>query len=355
MYEGRLLYSQDDFPVFQNRMYKSVEEGRSCPRGAIRIVEDPNSGLIYNAAFDPSKIKYDAHYQNEQAQSSIFRAHLQEVAEIVLSHMGKNNLIEVGCGKGTFLEMLQNSGAKITGFDPAYEGNNPAVERRHFNASIGLAGKGLILRHVLEHIPNPVSFISQLSAANNEEGLIYIEVPCFDWICEKRAWFDIFYEHVNYFRLTDFDRIFGNIVKSGKHFGGQYLYILADLASVREPKIDPNDRVSFPDDFTASMSALNASSQPNDAPRVIWGGASKGVIFSLLSERAGKPVDRAIDINPAKQGRYLAATGLLVQSPQDALSDLSPGAEIYVMNPNYMSEIKELTQNAFTYIEVGNE
>ena len=31
------------------------------------------------------------------------------------------------------------------------------------------------------------------------------------------------------------------------------------------------------------------------------------------------PVNAVIDVNPAKQGRFLPATGLKVQSPEDAL------------------------------------
>ena len=56
-------------------------------------------------------------------------------------------------------------------------------------------------------------------------------MPCLDWICKHRAWFDIFYEHVNYFRLTDFQRLFQRIEDSGHLFGGQYLYVVAELAS----------------------------------------------------------------------------------------------------------------------------
>jgi hypothetical protein len=42
-----------------------------------------------------------------------------------------------------------------------------------------------------------------------------------------------------------------------------------------------------------------------------------------------------IDVNPAKQGRYLPATGLLVQSPAEALPTLSAAAMIFVMNSSY--------------------
>jgi len=44
---------------------------------------------------------------------------------------------------------------------------------------VGEEGDGLILRHVLEHIQNPIKFLQELSLANKEKGRVYIEVPCF--------------------------------------------------------------------------------------------------------------------------------------------------------------------------------
>jgi hypothetical protein len=44
-----------------------------------------------------------------------------------------------------------------------------------------------------------------------------------------QSWFDLFYEHVNYFRLDDLRRMFGTVHEAGHLFGGQYLYIVADL------------------------------------------------------------------------------------------------------------------------------
>lgn len=343
---ARALYEASDFPIFQNRMYDSAEEARACPRGQIAIIEDLISGLVRNAAFDPDLMVYDAAYQNEQANSGPFRAHLDWAADLVAETMG-SDLIEVGCGKGTFLDMLRARGAAITGFDPTYEGDDPKIEKVYFGPEIGMNADGMILRHVLEHIENPVDFLMQLAQANVGQGLIYIEVPCFDWICRNHAWFDIFYEHVNYFRLSDFHRIFGRVVASGNCFGDQYLYVVGDLSTLRQPAYDAANPVNFPTDFTAGLA--DATSQSD----VVWGGASKGLIYAMLRARAGRPVAGVIDINPAKQGKFLAGTGLRVQTPDEILPTLPKDTRILVMNPNYTKEIKDMSGNQFTYVEVG--
>ena len=84
----------------------------------------------------------------------------------------------------------------------------------------------------------------------------------------------------------------------------------------------------------------------------IWGGASKGVIFALYMQRAGVNIDLIIDINPAKQGKFIAASGLKVSSPEDGLKMLQQGDDIFVMNSNYLQEIIQLSNNQFNYMKV---
>jgi len=352
---GRTLYTAEQLPVFQNRIFHSDEEARNCARGDVVLAQDSGTGLVSNRAFRPELMTYDADYHNEQGLSAIFQTHLQNVSDIILEHF-HGSLIEVGCGKGHFLETLQALGFEITGLDPAYEGSNPAIVKQYFDAKSGLTGDGIILRHVLEHVQHPVSFLSKIRDANGGRGRIYIEVPCFDWICDRRAWFDIFYEHVNYFRLSDFTRMFGMVTEMGRIFNGQYLYVVADLATLRLPAFEEAERLEFPARFLDSVNRYAAELGIRKcAPAAVWGAASKGVIFALFMSRAGAEVDMVIDINPAKQGKFLPVTALQVQSPEAAMKSLAPDAEIFVMNGNYLEEVRALTENRFHYIGVDNE
>jgi hypothetical protein len=348
---GSVLYRQKQLPIFQNRMYSTAKEARSCLKGDVSIVEDQKTGLVFNSSFDSDVMSYDDHYQNEQAVSSSFRGHLDIVASIVERTIGKESLIEIGCGKAFFLEMLIARGFDATGFDPTYEGSNPRVSRRYFESGMGISASGLILRHVLEHVQNPYSFLQTLRKANSGQGKVYIEVPCLDWILKNRAWYDIFYEHVNYFRLSDLKSMFGNVVEYGHLFGDQYIYIVADLSTLREPAMGYRRPLRFPHNF---MDEAYSIPKAETNYSVVWGGASKGVIFSLLKERVGQPVDAVIDINPAKQGKYLPATGLLVEPPGEVLNRLPPGSTIYVMNSNYMEEIRNMSEDAYEYIGVDH-
>lgn len=350
MTKTRELYKIEDLPVFQNRMHKSCDEARACRRGNVRLVENLDTGLIYNADFDPAVMVYDDAYQNEQAMSPMFQDHLENMADVVGDYLRCNRLLEIGCGKGRFLGMLLDRGFDVSGVDPTYEGEHPRVVKEYFSPELGLRGEGLILRHVLEHIQDPYEFLDMVRIANGNSGRIFIEVPCFDWICEQRNWFDIFYEHVNYFRMSDLRRMFGEVHLAKRVFADQYLCIVAELSSLRQPVYSVADQVDFPEDFQAGLPWPAAGGKEK---RVVWGGASKGVIFSLLSERLGNPVDAVIDINPAKQGLYLPATGIRVSRPDEILPALPKDTTIYVMNPNYIPEIREMSGNAFNYVGVN--
>lgn len=348
----QVLYQVEQLPIFQNRMYDSEIEAKNCPKGDVCLIEDIKTGLVYNASFDPELMIYDQHYQNEQAVSPLFRQHLSNVLSIISNNIGKQNLVEVGCGKGFFLEMLSKEGFQITGFDPTYEGSNPLIEKRYFTSDIGMQGKGIILRHVLEHIQNPIDFLFQLKEANGGCGKIYIEVPCFDWICQHCAWFDIFYEHVNYFRLSDFYRMFTEVLDSGKLFGDQYIYVVAELSSLRVPKFDNSCKVNFPTNFLHKLTNQQVMKESKSA---IWGGASKGVIFALLKSRLGLLIDIVIDINPAKQNKYLPSTGIKVSSPSEIFDLIPDKSTVFVMNSNYLEEIKRMSKYLFNYVSIDDE
>lgn len=346
----RELFKAHGLPVFQNKMYADRDAAIASPTGDIDLVQNLETGLIYNASFDVDLLAYDQDYQNEQAHSVVFQQHLNEIKAILDKHFMNRSAIEVGCGKGYFLEYLAKAGYGMTGVDPAYEGDNPQVIKACFNKSLGFLSENIILRHVLEHMADPFKFLKSIALANGNKGKIYIEVPCMDWIAEHKAWFDIFYEHVNYFRLNDFHRMFQTVYESGHVFGGQYLYVVADLGSLCAPVYSETDQFNLPEDFISELKKI--SLQLKNKQIAVWGGASKGVIFSLYMQRQGLNIDRLIDINPAKQGKYIGVTGLKVSSPEQALREMKPGDDIYVMNSNYLEEIRTISHNQYNYIKV---
>lgn len=351
----RELFRIEGIPIYQNKMFDSAGAAAQCPLGDVVLVQDVTTGLVFNNAFEEGKLNYDETYQNEQGLSPMFRSHLNEVLQIVYRNFHGQQIMEVGCGKGAFLNLMRERGFDAIGVDPAYEGDSPYILKQHFDSSLGVKADSIVLRHVLEHIPQPLDFLRSIAAIIADCGKIYIEVPSLEWILEHRAWFDIFYEHVNYFRISDFTRMFQTVFEAGHIFDGQYIYVVADLSSFRAPReADAVEHVTFPHDFLHQLDELSkASSQARR--RVVWGGGAKGVVFSHHLIARGMSLDFAIDINPAKQGKFLAGSALPVLSPKNGLPRLTAGDDIFVMNSNYLGEISTLGGSHINYIPVDQQ
>ena len=71
-------------------------------------------------------------------------------------------------------------------------------------------------------------------------------------------------------------------------------------------------------------------------------------------ERVDAKKDTVLDINPAKQEKYLTAIGLQVRLTTEALGCLSQSG-LFVINSNCLNEIQELTAYQFNDLLVKHE
>lgn len=332
----------------QNKLFSSRAEALAAPSASLELIQD-ETGLVFNRCFDPALAIYDDSYQNDQGYSLQFQEHLDEVSDLCCKYLAsKDNLVvDVGCGKGGFVELLRRKGVEAVGYDNAYQGSSPYIRKSFFNIDSHEKGDLLTLRHVLEHISSPWQFLDGIAAANGSQGLLYIEVPDLEWILESRAYFDLFHEHVNYFRADDFSRRFGEgVVFQSRSFGGQYLSVVINLECVRACAEN-----SLPCESDAGLQTAFAKLSKYEDERyasltdyheiVIWGAAAKGVVFAAKAPPAIKnKIAYAIDINPRKQGHFMPISGVEVVDPAAGVLKLGPSSLIVIMNPNYEQEIR---------------
>jgi len=56
----KLLYQQRGLPVAQNRVYDTMEQALACPSGDVELVQNLQTGLIFNKAFRQDLVVYDS-------------------------------------------------------------------------------------------------------------------------------------------------------------------------------------------------------------------------------------------------------------------------------------------------------
>jgi len=338
------IYKAGLTPLFQNKVYPSAKAAVLSPAAEIELLACPDCGFICNGRFNPALMNYDGEYQNEQAHSPTFDRYLDQIADLLETKgfLGKK-IIEVGCGKGTFLNKLWSRNFDATGFDTAYEGADPRVHREYFTEKHAhLQPDLIVLRHTLEHIANPHEFLRQLAALLKSPTQIYIEVPAFEWILAKKAFWDVFYEHCNYFTQQSLTSMFTN-AQSGLLFGDQYMYVLADLQQLETAaRTTLTPRLQQLGLLQDELQRYRSFVQQH-AGLLVWGAGAKGSTFVNLTDPDAVHIKALVDINARKAGAYVAGTGHPIIAPE--LITQTGAREILVMNENYRDEIgKQLAE-----------
>lgn len=335
---------QTQVPVFQHKVYESVGAAKKAKLGKVDLAVCQGCGFVFNFAFDASLMDYDKKYQNEQGNSEYFKDYLQSVVKLIKKSVTKKEkVVEVGCGKGLFLELMRTHGLTVKGFDPTYEGNDKDIIKEYFSEHSAIQADLIVLRHTLEHIESPFEFLQMIARANGNRGKIFVEVPSFDWITKKEAFWDIFHEHCNYFTSRSLASMFKKS-KTGDLFGGQYIYVLADLRDIQSEVVSaPRAVISKILAEARRVSATitrHASFVEKNKPIVIWGAGAKGSTFANLLDTDRSCISYVIDKNPKKQNKRIAGSGHLVLSPEEGIRKLQ-SQTIVVMNENYLAEIKK--------------
>lgn len=344
---------RDRLPVFQNVTYATRVAAVGAPQAEFELATCECCGFSFNASFDADLVVYDESYDNH-VTSAYFLDYYHKLASMLIERLGLTDgtVYDVGCGKGEFLRVLCSlaPGIRGVGIDPSCtpvrEANFELIRSR-FNASLfGDGARLVLLRHVLEHLGQPVDFLTALRAAMPAAPL-FVEVPDLDWILDNEAYWDFCYEHCNYFTPTSLasalTRASFEIVEQQRCFGDQYHWALVTPAETAfEMPADPGRSIAAVDRYLSAETTGLATLRDNARSRggiALWGMATKGVLLSTLLD--SDLVLGGVDMNPSKQGRFAPGSGVAIRS-LNWLDELPRDATVLVMNPNYLDEVATL-------------
>ena len=359
------FYEQDEVPVHSVRLVHTRDEALEFPRGSLRLAFCAGCGFITNTAYDPAPQDYAVSYEETQGFSPTFNAWADALAERWVEHyeLKGKDVLEIGSGKGEFLaSMVEHGAGHGVGIDPSFvEGRvDSAAERIDFIADYyserygDLTGDAVVCRHTLEHIHPTGDFIGLVrrSLEGRPDTVVLFELPDVLRVLREGAFWDIYYEHCSYFTPGSLARLFRRagfeLLDLALDYDDQYILIEcrpsdAEPAEPHPLEEDPAAVAEavrgFADGFAATRAQWRerlARARADGRRTVIWGGGSKGVSF-LTTLGVGEEIDCVVDVNPYKQGRYMAGTGHEVVGP-DFLRDNRPDLVI-AMNPIYLPEI----------------
>ncbi len=353
-------------PTHCNLLWESKEQALTAPRGDLRLGFCRACGHVYNRAFDPSLMEYTQAYENSLHFSPRFQAYAEALATRLISLYGirHKDVIDIGCGKGDFLALLCNRGDnRGYGFDPSFipeimekasAEKMTIIQDFYSPRYAGYQADLITCRHVLEHIRSPREFVENVRASigTRTSTVVFFEVPNVMYTLRDMGIWDLIYEHCSYFSASSLAVLFTacgfTVREQSELYDGQFLGIdLAPGNSAGEPAPDVRDKVAamaedcaaFAEHYRRKVEDWRTTFDAKLSGRklVVWGGGSKGVMF-LNTLRDGKHIDYMVDINPRKQGMFVAGSGQKIVSPV-FLRDYRPDTVI-IMNPIYRAEIQ---------------
>lgn len=173
-------------PLCTSEAYRVFSE-----RNRNRTVICEGCGLYYTTPIPPtddtaSDVAESNKYTEDQlAKEAFFRRRAETLLDDVEGHGVRGRLLDVGCAIGTELAAARDRGWDAVGLELSKSSLSVARERGFDARGDRLEEAGLpdgsfdlvTLNHVLEHIPAPSSFLSEVQRVLRPGGLLFVAVP----------------------------------------------------------------------------------------------------------------------------------------------------------------------------------
>jgi SAM-dependent methyltransferase len=354
-------------PVQVGMLHDSAADARSAITGSVALVYCPRCAMVHNRRFEPDKMTLQPGYEVQLVHSPMFREFLHEVAERLIRryHLRGKNIVDVGCGAGHFLQLLCERGGNLgVGIDPTLPASrritlSPGemqLIRDCFGEKYAACDFDFVVsQSVLENVAAPMSFLRSIrKMLLRTRGQAYFEVFNAYRAFEDGETWSLCYEQCNYYSLRSFTEMirsagFQILDAAGCYGQNQYIYVEARVNNSRPAVINGEACFELPTPL-AKYSSVHAAKVSNWWKRIdqyraerkrvaVWGSGGKSICF-LNTIHAPDVFRFVIDVNPARQGKFMPGSGQPILSPNYLNKDRPE--VVIVTNPLYEQEIRAI-------------
>jgi len=195
--------------MFHVEQHKTMQNKKQYLRVKDYAVSGETFELLYNHKFNmletfpvPNADSLGRYYKSESyiSHSNTKRNTFEKAYHFVRSimvkrklrllqkhHPKQGNLLDIGCGTGTFLEAALKANYTITGIEPNEKAraiankkcNNQVYDQEKINQLPQHSFDVVTMWHVLEHIPNPEKHLETVKKLLKPQGVLFVAVPNF--------------------------------------------------------------------------------------------------------------------------------------------------------------------------------
>jgi SAM-dependent methyltransferase len=261
-------------------------------------------------------------------------------------------VIEIGCGRGEFLSIMQQSGVDAYGL----EHSEQAVAHCH---GMGLkVSRGFIpgdtsalccapfdaffILNFVEHLPEPVATLSGIADILADDGVGLVEVPNFDMILRENLFSEFIGDHLSYFTRDTLDRTLGlsgfDVLESSEVW---HEYIISAVVRKRR-RADLSQLGRCQAQLESEIDRYIR--RFGDGRVAVWGAGHQALAAISLLKLGGR-IRYVVDSAVFKQGKYTPASHVPTVSPEALRSD--PVDAVIVMAAGYSDEVAGIIREKF--------
>jgi len=301
--------------------------------GFVQLTERLEEGYYDDYVMTTSHSPQMVAYQRAQVEDFVARFGL-----------AGRRVVEVGCGDGNYLALLQAAGAAVSGVEPSDPFRSMALARGldvaggYVIRGSPLAGApfdAFVTRQVLEHVPDPNDFLQGIRENLTADGVGLVEVPSLEQAVEHGRYYDFFADHLNYFSSVTLrhalERNRFSVLDMTRGMNGEYNVALVQRAPEDDFAGLQHTLTTLSRDLRAYIDACTKAGK-----RVaIWGAGGKGITAMAVAQVSG--VAYVVDSDPLKAGYFTPVTHLRICAPEQLMKE--PVDAVIVTALAYRDEI----------------
>lgn len=277
------------------------------------------------------------------------RKQYQELIETY--DLNNKKILEVGSGRGEFLQFLNEFDVKAYGI----ENDDKLIEyaqkkglnvfKGFADGNLGILSEGpfdaFLSFNFLEHQPNPNEMLSDIYDNLTDDGCGIITVPSFEYILENDGYYELIKDHLVYYTFETLELLLNNngFVCVKKEI------INRDTLSVIVKKREKCDVESLYNNTTKLNDSIQHIIEKYKNGKIaIWGASHQGFTLAATS-KLGNKIEYIIDSSDFKQGKYSPASHIKIVSPDYWISN--PTEAIIIIAPGYTDEIYKIIRSKY--------
>jgi len=259
--------------------------------------------------------------------------------------------IEIGSGKGDFLEILGRLNLHAIGLEHSKE--NVAFSRYkglstkqgylldcidQFSQKFSL----VVCNNFLEHQPQTHTFISQLHSLLCDDGVVYISVPNLDYLLQKSCLYEFVADHLVYFTQSSLRLAFEinsfEVLDLYQKNNGNDLVLVAKKKNM----LDLTNSKVVVDAIIESVKSIVRSASKRGQKITVWGAGHRALALMAMADL--QEITCVVDSASFKQGKFTPILHKKIISP-DMFLNTNCDLLILMLPGNYSQQVIQFLQD----------